>query len=84
MASLQSLAKGGSWPAAGGRERPLPGSEARKASIGHRAALKKPDGRVAVMKPLTLYEYDFTCQVDGSYRPSLSYPEVTPADAVIN
>ena len=36
------------------------------------------------MKPLTLYEYDFTYQVDGSYRPSLSYPEATPAAVVIN
>lgn len=35
--------------------------------------------QVAMMKPLTLYEYDFTYQADGSYRPSLSYPEVTPA-----
>lgn len=23
-----------------------------------------------MMKPLTLYEYDFTDQVDGCYRPS--------------
>ncbi|WP_349742961.1 SAVED domain-containing protein [Roseateles cavernae] len=35
--------------------------------------------QVAMMKPLTLYEYDFTYQVDGSYRPSLSYPEVAAA-----
>ena len=40
--------------------------------------------QVAMMKPLTLYEYDFTYQVDGSYRPSLSYPEVTPIVGVIN
>lgn len=37
-------------------------------------------GRQAeMMKPLTLYEFDFGYQVDGSYRPSLSYPEVVPA-----
>ena len=29
-----------------------------------------------VIKPLTLYEFDFERQVDGSYRPSLSYPEI--------
>ena len=40
--------------------------------------------QVAMMKPLTLYEYDFTYQVDGSYRPSLSYPEVTHAAGVLN
>lgn len=34
--------------------------------------------QVAMLMPLTLYEYDFTYQVDGSYRPSLSYPEVAP------
>ncbi len=33
--------------------------------------------QAAMMKPLTLYEFDFGYQVDGSYRPSLSYPEVT-------
>ncbi|KQW43303.1 MULTISPECIES: SAVED domain-containing protein [unclassified Roseateles] len=42
-------------------------------------------GRQApMMKPLTLYEYDFHNQVDGSYRPSLSYPEVAPSGATIN
>jgi hypothetical protein len=35
--------------------------------------------QVAMMKPLTLYEYDFTYQIDGSYCPSLSYPEVVAA-----
>jgi len=40
--------------------------------------------QVAMMKPLTLYEYDFTYQVDGSYRPSLSYPEVAPGAVIIN
>lgn len=40
--------------------------------------------QAAMMKPLTLYEYDFTYQVDGSYRPSLSYPEVAPAAATNN
>ncbi|MBX9964169.1 MAG: SAVED domain-containing protein [Burkholderiales bacterium] len=32
--------------------------------------------QAAMLKPLTLYEFDFGYQVDGSYRPSLSYPEV--------
>ncbi len=34
--------------------------------------------QAAMIKPLTLYEFDFGWQVDGSYRPSLSYPEVLP------
>lgn len=34
--------------------------------------------QTAMMKPVTLYEYDFTYQVDGTYSPSLSYPEVAP------
>lgn len=32
--------------------------------------------QAAMMKPLTLYEFDFGNQVDGSYRPSLSYPDI--------
>jgi hypothetical protein len=32
--------------------------------------------QAAMLKPLTLYEFDFDKEVDGSYRPSLSYPEV--------
>ena len=32
--------------------------------------------QAAMMKPLTLYEFDFGYQVDGSYRPSLSYPDI--------
>ena len=31
---------------------------------------------VQTMKPLTLYEFDFGQQLDGSYRPSLLYPEI--------
>ncbi len=34
--------------------------------------------QAAMLKPLTLYEFDFGYQVDGSYRPSLSFPEVSP------
>lgn len=35
-------------------------------------------GRQApLMKPLTLYEFDFEYHRDGSYRPSLSYPEIS-------
>lgn len=34
--------------------------------------------QAAIMMPLTLYEFDFENQVDGTYRPSLSYPEVAP------
>ena len=37
-----------SWPAAGGHERSLRGSETRQASAEHRAALEKPEGRVWV------------------------------------
>jgi hypothetical protein len=33
--------------------------------------------QVPLLKPLTLYEFDFDFQADGSYRPSLSYPEIT-------
>lgn len=41
--------------------------------------------QAAMMKPLTLYEFDFGYQVDGSYRPSLSYPEVASSgEAVAN
>ncbi|MNN30056.1 hypothetical protein D3C81_1436910 [compost metagenome] len=32
--------------------------------------------QVAMLKPLTLYEFDFGFQVDNSYQPSLAYPEV--------
>lgn len=38
--------------------------------------------QAAMVKPLTLYEFDFGYQVDGSYRPSLSYPEVEPGAGV--
>lgn len=31
---------------------------------------------VQAIKPLTLYEFDFGQQLDGSYRPSLSYPDI--------
>lgn len=37
--------------------------------------------QAAMLKPLTLYEFDFGYQVDGSYRPSLSYPEILAAAA---
>jgi hypothetical protein len=37
--------------------------------------------QTAVMSPLTLYEFDFANQVDGSYRPSLSYPEIAKTAA---
>jgi hypothetical protein len=39
--------------------------------------------QAAMMKPLTLYEFDFGYQVDGSYKPSLSYPEVAHATGVV-
>lgn len=32
--------------------------------------------QVAMLKPLTLYEFDFGFHVDNSYQPSLAYPEV--------
>jgi hypothetical protein len=36
-------------------------------------------GRQApALAPWTLYEFDFDYQVDGSYRPSLSFPEMNP------
>jgi len=39
-------------------------------------------GRQApAIAPWTLYEFDFDHQVDGSYWPSLSYPEMNPAQA---
>ena len=34
---------------------------------------------VPVLKPVTLYEFDFERERSGSYEPSLSYPEVTTA-----
>jgi len=34
---------------------------------------------VQAIKPLTLYEFDFGQQIDGSYRPYLSYSEIVPA-----
>lgn len=39
--------------------------------------------QAAMMKPLTLYEFDFGYQVDGAYRPSLSYPEVAPTGGAV-
>lgn len=36
--------------------------------------------QLPVMSPLTLYEFDFENQIDGSYQPSLSYPEIIPID----
>ena len=42
------------WPAAGGHERPLRGSETREASAEHRAALEKPDGRLWVERVSSL------------------------------
>ncbi len=34
---------------------------------------------VPVLKPVTLYEFDFERERSGSYEPSLSYPAVTGA-----
>ena len=42
------FANGGSWPAAGGHERLLHGSETRKASAEHRTALERAEGRLRV------------------------------------
>ncbi len=35
--------------------------------------------QAAMLKPLTLYEFDYGYQVDNSYMPSLSYPEIAAA-----
>lgn len=32
-----------------------------------------------MMKPTTLYEFDYGYQLDNSYKPSLSYPEAATA-----
>ena len=42
------LMEGHSWPAAGGHERLLRGSETRRVSADHPAAMETPDGRVWV------------------------------------
>lgn len=37
--------------------------------------------RVALLKPVTLYEFDFDFASDGSYQPSLLFPEIEPVAA---
>ncbi|MDC7817364.1 SAVED domain-containing protein [Pseudomonas sp. BLCC-B112] len=39
--------------------------------------------QVAMLKPLTIYEFDFGFQVDNSYQPSLAYPEVAAVPLAI-